>query len=193
MPGIVSIHIPKTAGSSFRTLLGQIYGDRLLLDYGGEVTGLDSAEVVHGHFPATKYLGRFPDAKVITWLRHPVERVISYYYYWLRTERHGNPNHDYFLDNQLSLLEFARFTPLRREISSYIEGFDPEQFFFVGIVECYERDVRKLARLLGWSEIPAIRENVTLDKPAVSLELREEIARLHSEEMALYRRFLGKA
>ena len=192
MVGIVSVHIPKTAGSSFRTLLTQIYGNRLALDYGGEVTGLGSAEVVHGHFAATKYLERFPDAKIITWLRHPVERVISYYYYWLRTERHGNPNHDYFLDNKLSLLEFARFPPLRREIASYIEGVDPGRFFFVGIVERYGCDVQKLAELLDWPEILAVRENVTLDKPDVSLELREEIARLHSDEMALYRRFAEK-
>ena len=186
---LISVHIPKTAGSTFRTLLGRVYGARLALDYDGKVDGLDSAEVVHGHFPATKYLKQFPDAKIITWLRHPVERVISYYYYWLRVERHGNPNHDYFLDNKLSLLEFARFPSLRNEIMSYFQGVDPERFFFVGIVERYESDVRKLAALLDWPEIPAVRENVTLDKPDVSLELREEIARLHGEEMALYRRF----
>ena len=190
---LISVHIPKTAGSSFSILLRRIYGARLVLDYGGEVTGLDSAEVVHGHFSASKYLEQFPDAKVIIWLRHPVERVISYYFYWLRAKRHGNPHHDYFLDNNLSLLEFANFPPLRKEVASYIGGFNPERFFFVGIVERYEFDVQKLAALLDWPEIPSVRENVTMDKPHVSLELRDEIARLYSEEVTLYRRFLEKA
>ena len=79
---LVSIHIPKTAGTSFGDLLKLEYGPRLMLDYGDWV-GLNSPEAIshrtrrkqemmaqsaqiaanfeciHGHFIADKYVRTF--------------------------------------------------------------------------------------------------------------------------------------
>lgn len=61
---IVSIHVPKTGGTSFIEILRGHFGDKLLLDYG--LNESDSIapfqagafDCVHGHFPATKYYPR---------------------------------------------------------------------------------------------------------------------------------------
>jgi hypothetical protein len=80
---IVSIHIPKTAGTSLQDDLTQIFGDRLLRDYddwpesttpeatannerrraamladAGLIT--ERYDAIHGHFLAGKYAGVFP-------------------------------------------------------------------------------------------------------------------------------------
>lgn len=93
---IVSCHVPKTAGTSFGELLVKNFGDRVLLDYGDRV-GWDTDEgiawresrnllnkplpskvhCVHGHFYLSKYLSLQPNLRVVTFVRDPVERVIS--------------------------------------------------------------------------------------------------------------------
>src|SRR5215468_1975479 len=97
---IISCHIGKTAGTTFRRLLAGTFGDRLLLDYQDQV-GLDTPEVrasrlahlqslrrdaaaiersyqvIHGHFFADKYVGLFRTCSVCAFFREPVERVVS--------------------------------------------------------------------------------------------------------------------
>ena len=79
---LVSVHIPKTGGSSLRrSVLEPFFGDRLLLDYHDAPLSRDAAErnrkalawkpspdlldrydCVHGHFLATKYLSATPSS-----------------------------------------------------------------------------------------------------------------------------------
>lgn len=85
---IVSIHIPKTAGTTFRELLYRDFGERLFQDY-GDLAGYRSPEadalrarrkleirarrdelmrnfdVIHGHFIADKYIGLFPKSDFV--------------------------------------------------------------------------------------------------------------------------------
>ncbi len=100
---LISIHIPKTAGNSFREALLDSYGhDRVLRDY-GDWAGFDEPfanlrrakraaamrarrdellekyDVIHGHFVADKYLGLFPDARFSAFFREPAQQSISHW------------------------------------------------------------------------------------------------------------------
>jgi len=57
---IVSVHVPKCAGTSFRTILDSIFGDRIWHNY-GTIFSRDQARpnvippnagAIHGHFIA---------------------------------------------------------------------------------------------------------------------------------------------
>src|SRR4051812_7991999 len=90
-PFIVSIHIPKTAGTTLASVLDRCCNRRIFYDYDGyehpQVASTEVREhagfiqsyfdVLHGHFFATKYVDVFLDAAFIATLRHPVARVIS--------------------------------------------------------------------------------------------------------------------
>ncbi len=100
---LLSIHIAKTAGNSFREALLDEYGaDRVLRDY-GDWSGFDEPfanrrraertaamrarrdelmekyDVIHGHFVADKYLGLFPNADFISFFREPAQQSISHW------------------------------------------------------------------------------------------------------------------
>lgn len=105
---LVSVHIPKTGGITFlRTVLEPTFGDRILLDYEDKPLAHDAAErnahahrflpgddllarydCVHGHFLAVKYANAATPCEFACWLRDPVERVLSRFFYAQRGKRH---------------------------------------------------------------------------------------------------------
>lgn len=178
---LISIHVPKTAGVSFRRLLQRVYGERAVaFDYGDRV--LDPAaphradperwqreirapfladlsrrdppvRVVHGHFAAGKYAGEFPGARRIVWLREPIARLVSHYCYWLELPPGANTLHRHVVENHLSLEAFAALEPLRDSISrTFLRGVDPTTLDFIGLQERFDEDLRRLAQLLNWPE-----------------------------------------
>jgi hypothetical protein len=119
------------------------------------------------------------------WLRDPVERIASYYDFWLGTEPHGNPNHDEFLRSDMTLTEFARWEPIRTEFAGYVAGLNPDDFFFLGTTERYEEDLARLAALLGWSTSGAVAQtNITPgERSLVDDSSRQEILEAHGLEL----------
>ncbi|MGB3513307.1 MAG: sulfotransferase family 2 domain-containing protein, partial [Microcoleaceae cyanobacterium] len=116
---IISVHVPKTAGTTFRDVLEQVYGVAGIcvdnqLQY---PTIKPQFRVIHGHFPMIKYEGKFPQAKRIIWLRNPVERLISQYFYWknlpLENNPFNDPHHKLVIEQNLSIVEFAEMPEMR--------------------------------------------------------------------------------
>jgi hypothetical protein len=154
---LVSVHVPKCAGTSFKAVLQGIYGRRLMLNYGvffkredvrAEMIP-DDTECIHGHFEADALLDLYPDATLITWVRHPVERLVSNYHFFLR-----NPDqHDFcsrtLSEKSLTLREFADLEAMQNEATRHFAGKQVEDFRFVGISErfaeslCHFGDVIK--------------------------------------------------
>jgi hypothetical protein len=194
---LISIHIPKTAGTSFRAALDNVYGKSLATDYSSEkISNPHIYKAIHGHFPAAKYAKDFPRAKTIMWLRHPVNRIVSYYHFWKKTPRHGNPNHDFFLDNvhNMTVVDFAELPFIRNELPDwYLHDFDISRFFFVGITERYNQDLQRLAKLMKWKNIQSYEHNVTERKAAISLNEHQKIKELYRFEMDLYNHYLNRS
>ena len=82
----VFIHIPKTAGTSFRTLLYDIFDEtRVSPPFSGapltdeDARKLDSYQVIAGHISWADVKRYFPRRRLITFLRDPIERCLSVY------------------------------------------------------------------------------------------------------------------
>ncbi|MBA2269326.1 MAG: hypothetical protein H0W20_01850 [Chthoniobacterales bacterium] len=92
-----------------------------------------------------------------------MENLISIYRYWRTLPRNGNPLHEYFLAHNLGILEAARLPLLRYLISrTYFGGFDMDRFSFIGTMEHYSADVRRLSKIIG-RPLPEMRQNVTAE------------------------------
>lgn len=128
------LHIPKTAGQSFTEILRGIYGADKLFHYPQKVFRKqpylileqiipDGTIVLHGHymFSTISDLLKKNDAPVVTWLRDPVERVISNYYFYLKRIRDGKVPHEQCRDQE-TVIEYARRRSIRNRISSSLDG-----------------------------------------------------------------------
>lgn len=209
---LISLHIPKTAGTSFRHVLEQVYGDRLAkLDIRNDQLLLndrlflgqslpENIHVIHGHFfynnlrKALALEGK--QIPVITWLRDPVERVISNYYYLSATLARALDEESRGLNlrnkMQRSLLEFAATDFARNRMARFLSGIPLKSLFFVGIVEQYEEDLALLSRKLSWPRIKPQQLNTTGKvKMEVSAAERATIADLNREDVALYHEALA--
>ena len=126
----ISVHIPKCAGTSLRRALKQGLGDRFEADYGDRIVQGDVSAIawrrerkdkmlkrlqkgdialVHGHFYASKYANAPFDKVWLTFIRDPVELVLSYYNFLNRPNLRGPLVK---LAKELSLEEWRRHSPL---------------------------------------------------------------------------------
>ena len=197
---LISVHIPKTGGTSFYKVLAANYGQQLSpslrrvdvqaaqKQYGGIIESLgQEVKVLHGHF----YVGELGlSSKVITFLRHPVDRVISNYHFFIAGLENPERNPaNYTLNKHRkgeSLLEYARRPENQNVMSKFLTGIDLEQLFFVGFLERFEDDVQTLGQLLDWSTVEVPKLNQGQQQPDVSEDIRAKLTELNGEDMALY-------
>ena len=167
---LISVHLPKAAGTSFLHSLFGAYGqDAVSLDYQDDPAdpcsdySLDpegcrrkardavhtiAVKVIHGHFHPSKY-DFADDVRRITFLRHPVDTLISIYYYW-KTRGDGHCLFNYARERQLTLRQTARLPVVRYLLSrTYFGGFDMDRFDFIGFIDTYTNDMRRLAQVLS--------------------------------------------
>lgn len=210
---LISLHIPKTAGTSFQRTLSQIYGadqvgrldikpqiNKLLLN-GIEVdktANIWQFKVLHGHFNPKSLYEHFPELvhiPIITWLRNPVDRVLSNYYYLREmVVRHFNEyeQNRTILDKMMKTLdEFIHSDINRNLVHQHLEGLSLEQFEYIGIVENYDNDFYEMAKQFSWKNAQPNRVNVTKFHPTIDDELRKKIEILNEKDMAIYEEALS--
>ena len=215
---IISLHLPKTAGTSFGRSLSEHFKDSLLRDYGdggisrpaydrnrsaliaskkNAVKGLRKVSCVHGHFLPLKYLllATKQELTFVTWMRHPIKRMISHYNFWQRNydPRKARPHRKQVIEEQWTLEQFCLSPRFRNIYSQYLWGFPLENFDFIGITEHYEEDLRFFSKKYLSSDLEVKKCNVApkgAEVTSVDSDLFERIASYHSRDMALYRRAL---
>src|SRR5687768_13905304 len=213
---LISVHIPKCAGTSFATVLERIYGKALLGDQVDQPMDPErpfqknfaawkeeqdrkpappGVRAIHGHFWAGKYDRQAPDARRITWLRHPIKRLVSHYYFWMSKPELPHSLHKYVVQNKLSLLEFAEIPQARNILhDTFLRGRSLEEFDFVGIQEHFAEDLDWLCRHMKWAkqQVPEERRTVHKDyKPdALDADTEKKLRGLNEADLALYERAL---
>jgi hypothetical protein len=209
---LISIHIPKTAGTSllktFRSEYSHLEVVRLDLCRKQSVlvnmVDVKKAylskfpKVVHGHFKINElheFISLPKNIKIITWLRDPVERVISNYFYLskrlhdeLDEKRRGL---NILSKMERSLLEYAQNDLNRNRMTKFLEGMALEDFAFIGFVENYEEDLSRLGKLMNWKATQHFEVNKTGGaKQQIDQNIRAQIADLNQEDLQFYNRAL---
>jgi hypothetical protein len=198
---LLFLHIPKTAGVSIRHLL--------LRQYPGPTTFIrgspehreffrksreerETYRVVGGHFRFGLHLLFDTPSRYLTFLRDPVERVISHFAYVQREAHH--PLHARVAASSLTLEQWVRlgfdgggednlqirnlttrsgpevpFKGTTRQMLDEAKRVLSERIDFLGITERYEDSVRLLGEQLGWPHpVPVERHNVSPKRPAAA-------------------------
>ena len=150
-------------------------------------------QVLADHAPVQLYDGLFPEAKRITWLRDPVARVISNF---IHAKHYAQISRSWAACTQ-NIYEFINYEKQRNVMSFFTAGGDLDRFFFVGIVEHFERDLALLAWRLGWpdgypvayrnkAKNPGAKMMLSIDKDVVAA-----IEKANQQDIELYRRALA--
>lgn len=193
------IHIPKTAGTSFRNSLED--SQYVLSDYGDakhqtseevQLSVYDNSDVFSlnqyltgrnswlcGHVWLTKYSGIVVAENIATIVREPIERVLSHYAH----EKRWGQNQSIDLNSFLKT-PYAKNTQCR-----FLAGCPISLIGVVGITEDYENSLKIINQRFG-TQLVAIRENVNEKKVYLRDTLSEETLKLirdqNQEDIKLY-------
>lgn len=192
---IISVHVPRTGGTSFLHYLRRHFGTRLLEDYSWSAQPVTPEQIggydcVHGHFFARRYRG-IDGAKFALWFREPLRRLRSHYAFWRENEY---PENDLWTAMRADTWSFEKFALSRhgsvRNLQSQILDFlEIDQLHFVGLTEEYERSLVLFERIFGLPrEVPSarIRETKPVHWDALTPQTMNAIRRLHAEDFVVY-------
>ncbi|MEA9997082.1 sulfotransferase family 2 domain-containing protein [Pseudomonas sp. 10B1] len=121
-PRVAFVHIPRTAGTSFGTLLDELYcGRQSAKFYGDEQSSVVNEKIdafrclsasakagfdmLRGHF-VYGFDSDLRDVHHVTLLREPTQRLVSFYFYALKDR--SNYLHSYLLQRRLGLEQFLQ-------------------------------------------------------------------------------------
>ncbi len=207
----IFVHIPKTAGSTVRSILRKQYDENeICFGNNEEVTSrlqtmcekdLEKIKCFHGHFHygIHQYLSNKPYV-YYTMLRDPIEHVISEYFYVLR-----KPNNfayekvkDMSFEEFICTEEFKDRTSNRQtffisggqENNLFLAKENLEKFSIIGITEMFDESLFLIGKELGWKDISYRKKNVTKKRPQIDefpKHVKEIIEENNQFDMELYR------
>ncbi|GHA39884.1 sulfotransferase family 2 domain-containing protein [Photobacterium aphoticum] len=197
------VHIPKTAGTSFRRALEEM--QPMELDYGINARASSSLMHTHmydspdpyalkqvmgeapfaltGHVHLQKYADFFDIRNIITFVREPIAQIVSHY-------NHYVTHHGY--DGSFS--KFYRAVPFRNVQARYINGFPVTLLGFTGLTEHYNDSLALINHGLEL-ELAPLKQNIAAkthqEKETLPQAVVDELAKLNQQDMRLYQQALG--
>lgn len=200
--GLLFVHIPKTAGTSFRQALAEEMGEeKLCLDYGetSPVTSKIVSEVLYeqndyygfrkaftksgylclcGHFSLQKFSNLIGLRNSIAFVRHPVQRVLSEY-------NHFKNNYGYKGD----LYQFSNQEINRNKQSKYLKKLPWPALGLLGVTEKYEQSLCVFEDIFDL-KLTNIRTNLgdyrQSETDNIDGELEQHIITRNQKDLALY-------
>ena len=222
---LVFVHVPKTAGTTFHQVLKREYVNRYFINAFNVDESLrkfkslseferQSIELVQGH-SALYFVEYLTNPVLITFLRNPIDLVVSNFYYIKRAPWNG---YHKYVNEMSSIMEFVEFTKEKKfdnlqtrhlskvdlknsneidrskhriEVLYNIAVYNLKQFDFVFTIDEFDKALLTLRKSLDWKKIPVYTKQNKTKKRVNIKELDDQtkkvIADLNSYDLKLYK------
>ena len=151
----VSVHIPKTAGTTVAEIFSRSLRRRIIFDYDGYDNPFVASDlitrhtefieqyfrVLHGHFYAKKYFDVFPNAHFIATLRHPVDRVISQYMHEYNENSSDAWYHKAIQSGEMDVVDFAAQQGVGDAMSLHLAGRPLQEYDLLIVSESLKQSM----------------------------------------------------
>lgn len=212
---ILSLHVPKAAGNSFRQLLQAGFGERLMLDY-GDWAGfkvpealercrvrteamrsrrdelLEKYDIIHGHFVTDKYLGLFPKQEIVAFFRDPYQQAVSHYWFLLRNPQREHLEEKMLHEAKMTLHDYLTWDAFRDQQSQYLGTVSIDDLAMVGISEEFYKSVHLFNSTFGCDLRGESFLNVNPDHQGadykIDQDVRKAVDKYRAADVDLYRR-----
>jgi hypothetical protein len=197
---IIFVHIPKSGGTTLSSVIGNNYPPEKIYTLAGTrqamkdfmlipASVMGNYDCVLGHMGFGFHRFFAEDAKYITILRNPINRLVSLYSYILRTPHHylfdaltaSGMSFDEFIDSRVNhelyngqarLLASENGLGITFDDKKELDDGDlkraiarlKQQFALVGTTDRFDTFLLQAQRILGWRDISYQRQNVTGSK-----------------------------
>jgi hypothetical protein len=204
---LIYMHIPKTGGTTLKNIIKKQYHhkevwfqmEKDMISKLREKRKNDQLKCVGGHCWYGLHEHFKQPCQYFTMLRHPIDRVISEYYYILR-----RPTHKVYPKiRSMSLTEFIRHFPLKssnqqtRRISGSVREPELElakqnlknAFVVTGLLEMFDESIFLMKKSFNWHDISYSKENVTPKRPSITdipKEVLDELEKRNEMDLELY-------
>lgn len=212
---LISLHLPKTGGNSFLNAIQSRIGQGCVQDYmdmnyiqayfmggvpGNAIRKIQAEDIdprvrcIHGHFLPAKYLElkQMQGIKFITWLCNPVDRLVSHYYFFLRSydPNTAGPLFRKVIEEEWTLEKFCFLNEYKNIYAKYLVGFSFDYFDFVGLIEFYDEDLNYFSNKFLKTRLDALKLNCAdsdeLGGKHIDADFRKEVEKFHCQDMELY-------
>lgn len=197
-PELIYVHVPKCAGNTMIHILQTMYGEE---DVERGVWTLEQPietdkRCIAAHFPSPKFDMQYPEAKKFTFLRDPVERLLSNYFFHQHSVYELSPGAAWVQDvrdGKMELIEYAMKSG--NVLEHYVPLDNLDTFDFIGIVERWARSMQMFfRRFYRGQKIAYSSYNVNPDPRRtmyrIPLELRREVTEILKRDYIVYERAL---